>query len=195
MIVTEHEVFPDGEEQDTSWQGNVEISCLLFFFPLLSYLELVLKNAYVYKLSNIIFYYYCRYRPGVLFIVVFCVAAVSVAQYAIFWIHYLQAKKKLEPSPQAKSTNDLTYVQLRKLMKRFNVEETPAIKKAIKSGMATAEILKMPELSSIEIHDADEEDRLAALAALEKPSIFSTLIFSLPVGLVSSAWNLITGKK
>ncbi|KAI8613675.1 hypothetical protein BC830DRAFT_1066368 [Chytriomyces sp. MP71] len=96
-------------------------------------------------------YYIARYKPGLAFILSFLVVVISIGQYATQWAQFYQLKHKIETTVvevvETKTSNDLTYNNLRKMLKRAGVEDVPlAVKRAIRTGVAVAEFLKMPEL-------------------------------------------------
>ncbi|KAI8610694.1 hypothetical protein BC830DRAFT_1201862 [Chytriomyces sp. MP71] len=141
-------------------------------------------------------YYIARYKPGLAFILSFLVVVISIGQYATQWAQFYQVKHKIEMTVvdvvETKTSNDLTYNNLRKMLKRAGIEEVPlAVKRAIRNGVAVAEILKMPELEGlITIEQQEEEFRDEAAESLKvleayKPTINKTLIVQLPETILS----------
>ncbi|KAH6571175.1 hypothetical protein BASA60_007296 [Batrachochytrium salamandrivorans] len=57
-------------------------------------------------------YYYSRYKPGLVEVVVFILFFISVAQYIIAWIFYHRQKQEIET--KIGYLNELSYVQLKK---------------------------------------------------------------------------------
>ncbi|KAI9341099.1 hypothetical protein BDR26DRAFT_836949 [Obelidium mucronatum] len=145
-------------------------------------------------------YFLARYKPGLPFILTFVVLAISVSQYLIQYTQYYLAKKKTETEVvevvEEKTSNDLTYNNLRRMLKKAGHAEPPAaVKTAIRKGVAVAEILKMPELAGLiteqdqkEEFRAEATDSLSKLDAL-KPSFNKTLIVQLPEAILGlPAW-------
>ncbi|KAJ3326417.1 hypothetical protein HDU76_012933 [Blyttiomyces sp. JEL0837] len=144
-------------------------------------------------------YFIARYKPGVPFIVTFCIGAISVAQYAALYIIYLQKKSRLDTVRRERmghppTADDLTYNQLRKILKRIGVSEPASMKKAIKAGMPTAEILKLPELAGLNLLDptgaaggvGNEEDDeeiqyLIEQVEINRPTVTGTLVAQIPI--------------
>ncbi|KAJ3027802.1 UNVERIFIED_CONTAM: hypothetical protein HDU68_003085 [Siphonaria sp. JEL0065] len=145
-------------------------------------------------------YFLARYKPGLPFILTFVVLAISVSQYLIQYTQYYLLKKKAETEVvevvEEKTSNDLTYNNLRRMLKKAGHAEPPAaVKTAIRKGVAVAEILKFPELAGlISEEDQKEEFREEATDSLSnldklKPSLNKTLIVQLPEALIGlPAW-------
>jgi hypothetical protein len=149
-----------------------------------------------------------RFKPGVGFILSFLAGVVAFGQYMIGWTQYYQLKKRLEKalaesleSASSRNVNDLSYNQLRRLFKKQGITELPApVKRAIKSGIPTAEILAMPEVASIiseidtlsELQSGDDSvvEIREMLDTLEKPKIWDLFIFSLPVWIIKNVVSL-----
>ncbi|KAJ3093141.1 hypothetical protein HK100_006767, partial [Physocladia obscura] len=135
-------------------------------------------------------YFIARYKPSLTFILTFVALAISATQYIIQYVQYSQASTKLEAllaEQVATDSNDnLGYKNLRNMLEKVGHPESAAIKKAISSGVAVAQILKMPELDGV-FTDEDLAHELAAEAnesrrQLEviKPSIKKTLLVQGP---------------
>ncbi|KAJ3064637.1 hypothetical protein HDU98_011969 [Podochytrium sp. JEL0797] len=149
-------------------------------------------------------YYIARYKPGLAFILTFVVIAISVSQYIIQYTLYYLAQQKLKlqttgtvAAPvQEKTADDLSYNNLRRMLKKAGHAEPPAtVKTAIRKGIAVAEILKMPEMQGL-ITEQDqkrefEEEAVDALQSLDqfKPSVKKTLVYLLPQAVIGiPAW-------
>ncbi|KAJ3397605.1 hypothetical protein CcCBS67573_g09001 [Chytriomyces confervae] len=152
-------------------------------------------------------YYVARYKPGLPFILSFLVIAISIGQYLIQEVQYRQIKHKIDTTVfevvETKTSNDLTYTNLRRMLKKAGHPEPPAaVKKAIRNGVAVAEILKMPELDGLlTIEHQEEEFRDEGAEAAKyletlKPSISKTLVVQLPETIIGiPAWIGSLGKK
>ncbi|KAJ3106230.1 hypothetical protein HK100_003762 [Physocladia obscura] len=135
-------------------------------------------------------YFIARYKPSFTFILTFVALAISATQYIIQYVQYSQASTKLEAllaEQAATDSNDnLGYKNLRNMLEKVGHPESAAIKKAISSGVAVAQILKMPELDGV-FTDEDRAQELAAEANesrgqldVIKPSIKKTLLVQGP---------------
>lgn len=162
-------------------------------------------------------YFIAKYKPGLTFVITFVIGAISFAQYLTSWILFTVKKRSLESERAAfhqrvHSPNDLTYTDIRKMIKRATNADPPAtIKKAIKAGRPAAEILLMPEMAQVVAllppnQQLDETDdpviaKLIHQVEASRPSLTATLIVQLPVGLFklifqvlpAAAWGLVEG--
>ncbi|KAI8850477.1 hypothetical protein BC829DRAFT_389544 [Chytridium lagenaria] len=141
-------------------------------------------------------YFLTRYKPGVGFIVTFMIGMISFAQYLTSWVLFFQKKNTATEEDEDVDGSQITYSQIRKKLKRAGIAETPAIKKAIKSNVPPAEILKM--ISDLSKGKETEETESAntgyAPPKLERPKILDTLVFQLPISIVKFGYSLVTGK-
>ncbi|KAJ3111935.1 hypothetical protein HDU96_005140 [Phlyctochytrium bullatum] len=165
-IAIELAVYRAGEEPGIIWQGELDVTSKL----------------------NV-----GRYKPGVVFIVTFIVGMISFAQYLTAWILYLQKRSPMIEEEES-SEGGPSYSQIKKKLKRAGIAETPAIKKAFKAGAPPAEIMKMVNDLMREDEENDEHANSGRPLAAEKPKVFDTLIFQLPLGIIRFGYNIVSGQ-
>lgn len=111
-------------------------------------------------------YYYDRYKPGLVTVVVFIFVVVTLAQYFSIWAMY--AVQKWRNNQDHSQMNNLNYTQLKKQLRKRNLSEEKVSKKMFQSSSNT-DLLKNLEQTN------DPQIRI--------PSIFDLALFTLPIWL------------
>ncbi|KAH9273858.1 hypothetical protein BASA83_003852 [Batrachochytrium salamandrivorans] len=125
-------------------------------------------------------YYYSRYKPGLVEVVVFILFFISVAQYIIAWIFYHRQKQEIET--KIGYLNELSYVQLKKHYQKRTKDNgsgngsgsdtAPSSPAFIKRALKTSTPLELLIASG----DIDRSEFVA-----KKPSLFDVVLVQLPM--------------